>query len=420
MRQMDLIQSLNDLGIHTKAHFYAEAFSRNIGLFTPTEQTKLSEATVAIPGMGGVGGVHLMTLARMGIGKFHIADFDTFDAVNINRQYGAKVPNFGKSKLEIMRDEALSVNPYAEIKTFPEGITASNLDQFLEGVDVVVDGLDYFEFDIRRMLFNRAREKGIYVITAGPMGFSSAMLIFSPHEGMGFDEYFNIIPGMTPEDHYLSYGLGLSPRPTQIRYMDLSRVDLSGKAGPSSIIACQLCAGTAANEAMRIILKRGKIFAAPYYFQFDPYRYIFRKGKLRGGNRNPLQKVKLAVVKKILATRQKTIKPVIPEIPRIPRMEAPSPRIGTDLYSASRHPGPFRRQCPTLEIQNPRECPRHPFGPRGRSLLFQCEPNRLHHRLRCRAGKHEDFRHSLWAGGRHSYSSRGERQRPHGIDCLQR
>jgi sulfur-carrier protein adenylyltransferase/sulfurtransferase len=182
MEKLDLIKKLNEQGIHTKAHFYAEAFSRNIGLFTPAEQMRLSEATVAIPGMGGVGGVHLMTLIRMGIGKFHLADFDTFEVANFNRQYGATTPSLGQNKLDTMVTQALSVNPFAEIKPFPQGISSENLDEFLDGVDVVVDSLDYFEFDIRRMLFNRARERGVYVVTVGPIGFSSAMLVFSPHE----------------------------------------------------------------------------------------------------------------------------------------------------------------------------------------------------------------------------------------------
>lgn len=317
MNITDLKQILKNGGIHTKAHYYHEAFSRNIGLFSLAEQTMLSEACIAIPGMGGVGGVHLMTLSRMGVGRFHLADFDVFEAANINRQYGARVPDFGQNKLDIMKETALSVNPYAEIQTFPTGISDENLDEFLNGVHVVLDSLDFFEFDIRRRLFNRAREKGIYVITAGPLGFSSAMLVFSPHEGLGFDEYFNIVSGMAPQEHYLAYAMGLAPRATHIRYMDLSRVDLDGGAGPSSIIACQICAGMAATEAMRIILNKGKIKPVPYYFQFDPYRQVFRKGKLKGGNRHPFQRAKLAIVGKFLLKKRKGLKPHIPSIPMV-------------------------------------------------------------------------------------------------------
>ena len=186
----------------------------------------MADATVAIPGMGGVGGVHLITMVRTGIGRFHIADFDTFEPTNLNRQYGARIPDFGRLKLDVMKKEAFHINPHLEFREFPEGVTTSNIDDFLEGFDVVLDSLDFFEFDIRRRLFNRAREKGVYVVTAGPLGFSSAMLIFSPHEGMGFDEYFNIRDNMAPEDQYLSYAIGLSPKSTQIKSMYPSRVNL--------------------------------------------------------------------------------------------------------------------------------------------------------------------------------------------------
>ena len=63
---------------------YEEAFSRNIGWITKAEQQILRKKRIAIAGMGGVGGVHLLTLARLGIGAFHIADLDVFETVNID------------------------------------------------------------------------------------------------------------------------------------------------------------------------------------------------------------------------------------------------------------------------------------------------------------------------------------------------
>ena len=70
---------------------YNTAFSRNIGWVTEAEQDALRHKKVAIAGLGGVGGSHLLTLARLGVGAFSIADFDTFDVVNFNRQAGAMV-----------------------------------------------------------------------------------------------------------------------------------------------------------------------------------------------------------------------------------------------------------------------------------------------------------------------------------------
>ncbi|MBT8340301.1 MAG: MMPL family transporter, partial [Desulfatitalea sp.] len=154
------ISGVKAYGLNNRKSYTTEAFSRNIGLLTSAEQQQLGDAKVAIPGLGGVGGAHFMTLVRSGVGSFNLADFDVFEPANVNRQYGARVPNFGRSKLDTMVEDGLSVNPFLQIKTFPAGLSNENLDEFLEGVQVVVDSLDFFAFDIRRCLFKRARERG--------------------------------------------------------------------------------------------------------------------------------------------------------------------------------------------------------------------------------------------------------------------
>jgi len=78
---------------------YHQAFSRNLGWVTEQEQDRLRKSRVAIAGLGGVGGFHLLTLARLGVGAFNLADFDTFDLANFNRQAGASLDTLGKSKL---------------------------------------------------------------------------------------------------------------------------------------------------------------------------------------------------------------------------------------------------------------------------------------------------------------------------------
>jgi molybdopterin/thiamine biosynthesis adenylyltransferase len=317
MDRKSLLNKLEESGIGSKQAYMAEAFSRNIGLLTQAEQEKLSNTTIAIPGMGGVGGVHLITMVRTGVGRFHLSDFDTFEPVNINRQFGARVPDFGRPKMQVMKEQALSINPYIEIKEFQEGINKANIDDFLDGVQVVLDGLDFFAFETRRLLFNRAIEKGIHVITAGPLGFSSAMLIFSPNKGMSFDEYFNITEGMTLSDKQLAFFIGIAPRATHLKYVDLSRVDLDAKAGPSLNIACQICAGMAATEAVRIILNKGRIKPVPHFVQFDPYIRKYRRGYLFGGNRNPVQRSKMWIVKKLLERKKTKIIPPPPSPPKL-------------------------------------------------------------------------------------------------------
>ena len=104
----------------TAAFSYQEAFARHLGLFNPEEQDRLRSSRVAIAGMGGVGGIHLITLARLGIGAFHIADPDDFELVNFNRQYGATLRSLGQGKAEVMAEEARAVNPELQLRVFSE------------------------------------------------------------------------------------------------------------------------------------------------------------------------------------------------------------------------------------------------------------------------------------------------------------
>lgn len=306
-----LFAKLEDYGIFSEKEYREQAFSRNIGLFTPQEQERIARARIGIPGMGGVGSVHFMTMVRTGVGNFHIADFDVYEPVNVNRQFGARVPDFGRPKMEVMKEHALSVNPYLNIKEFPEGINDKNVDGFLEGVDVVLDSLDFFAFDIRRLLFNRARERGVHVITAGPLGFSSAMLIFAPGKGMGFDEYFNIIDGMKAEDQHLFFALGLAPQRLQFRYMDTSRVSFKTKKGPSLNLACQLCSAMAGTEAVRIILGRKGVRPVPYYVQFDPFLQKYSRKKLYFGNKNIVQQLTVNLARKMIEKNEVVLPEVI-------------------------------------------------------------------------------------------------------------
>src|SRR5437867_9916117 len=78
---------------------YDTAFSSNIGWVTESEQASLKTKRVAIAGVGGVGGVHLLTLARLGITRFTVADLDQFELKNFNRQVGATTAAVGRPKV---------------------------------------------------------------------------------------------------------------------------------------------------------------------------------------------------------------------------------------------------------------------------------------------------------------------------------
>ena len=279
---------------------YDAAFSRNIGWVTEAEQARLRQSRVAIGGLGGVGGVHLLTLARLGIGKFSIADFDVFDIVNFNRQVGATMHSLERAKIDVLEEMAREINPEIELRTFPQGIQADSLDSFLEDVDVYVDGLDFFAFDARRMTFAACEAKGIPVVTAAPLGMGTALLVFGPG-GMSFEDYFGFA-GCDELEMAIRFLVGLSPAMLQRGYVaDMSRIDLARRKGPSSIAACQLCAGVAAVEALKLILGRKGVRLAPWGSQFDAYRMKYTRTWRPGGYRNPLQRLMTTLVKRQLA-----------------------------------------------------------------------------------------------------------------------
>lgn len=278
---------------------YDEAFSRNIGWLTQREQDQLRHKRVAIAGLGGVGGLHLLTLCRLGIGKFHLADFDTFDLANFNRQAGATVSALSHPKLEVMTQQARDINPELEITGFAEGVTAGNLDDFLSGVDIYIDGLDFFAFEARQQVFAACAARRIPAVTAAPLGMGAAVLNFLPGS-MSFDDYFRLNDGHEREKP-LRFLMGLAPGRLQMGYLvDPSTVDLANRKGPSTIMACQLCAGVAATEALKILLGRGPVRAAPKGYHFDAYRNKLVLTSRPGGNRNPLQRLAIAFAKRKL------------------------------------------------------------------------------------------------------------------------
>ena len=273
----------------TKAFSYRDAFSRNIGWVTEAEQETLRGKRIAIAGMGGVGGVHLLTLVRLGIGAFHIADFDTFAIENFNRQVGATVSTIGLPKTEVLAAMARDINPEIDIRIFPEGIGESNLREFLSGVDLYVDGLDFFAFSARQITFAACAEYAIPAVTAAPLGMGAAVLSFLPGK-MTFEQYFQW-GNLPDQEKGLRFLLGLAPGRLHGPYLvDPSTVNLKEQRGPSSIIGCQLCAGVAAAEAVKILLGRGKVLAAPRGFHFDAYRNRFIRTWRPGGSNNPWQR----------------------------------------------------------------------------------------------------------------------------------
>src|SRR5579875_2925331 len=270
---------------------YELAFDRNIGWLTEWEQQALRGKRVAVAGLGGAGGNHVLTLARTGVGAFNIADLDRFDLANFNRQVGATMATLDRPKTEVLEEMALAINPELRIKRFDHGVAAENIDEFLAGADLFVDGFDFFVLDIR-------------AVTAAPIGMGAGFVAFVPG-GMSFEAYFRLA-GQAEDRQYVRFLMGMAPRGLHRPYLvDPSRVDLKGRRGPSTMAACQLCAGITAVAAIKLLLRRGDVKPAPYHHHFDPYRGKLVVTRLRLGNAGPLQRVKLAIAQRVYGAMSK-------------------------------------------------------------------------------------------------------------------
>lgn len=243
------------------------AFRRNLGFISPVDQARLKNSRVAIAGLGGTGGAQALALARMGVGKFTLADPDTFEVVNFNRQLGANMQTLGRNKAVVAKEMILEINPEADVRLFEGGITRDNVYDFLDNAEVVLDSLDFYCFGERFFLYEAARARNLWVFTAPPLGFGFTMLAFDPM-GASFKEYFGFRDYMDEKEMLARFIAGLDPKNYMLKYLDRSQIDPSKGRVPSVGAAPFMIAGAIAAE-VTALLSGTPPKAAPYVYQFD-------------------------------------------------------------------------------------------------------------------------------------------------------
>lgn len=137
-------------------------------------QERFSSAVVAVCGLGGLGSNIAVALARAGIGKLILMDFDRVDISNLNRQQ-YKAAQVGRYKTEALAENLKEIAPYILLKTHTLRITRENAEKLLEAADIICEAFDCAE--AKAMLVNTVLEAmpDKYLIAASGMaGFSSA------------------------------------------------------------------------------------------------------------------------------------------------------------------------------------------------------------------------------------------------------
>lgn len=275
---------------------YQTAFDRNQGWLTPEEQNKLRGSRIGIAGVGGAGGFQAQVLARLGVGAFRIADPDTFELTNINRQIGASLSTMGHKKVTVIDHMIRDINPEVSVDIFPDGLSRANMTAFLSGCDLVIDGIDYFEMDLKFLLFEECRKLGITVLTSCPLGFGASLIVFTP-TGMKYSDYFDIREGMSQSDKRMAMTYGLSPNPLCLQYLQKNAISASRRRSASVSPGLTLVGAISGAEAVKILTGKLKPISCPEVFQVDLLTQRVSKKRYRWGMRSPLQRFKKWVIK---------------------------------------------------------------------------------------------------------------------------
>lgn len=173
-----------------------DRFSRNGALLRDGDQERLAAARVAVCGVGGMGGVCAELLARMGIGHLIVADLDTFERSNINRQIHADERTLGQNKASVIGEHLRAINPDLDLDVITEGVTPETIPSIIDGAEILVNGMDQMRASL--MLERAARRARRTIVDAWLTPYASVFVMTpdSPH----WEEYLELPTRGIPDD----------------------------------------------------------------------------------------------------------------------------------------------------------------------------------------------------------------------------
>lgn len=181
---MHQLENMNDIKDDNLTRYSAQMRLPEIG---PEGQRKLLSSRVLIVGCGALGCTAAVYLAAAGIGKIGIADYDTIDITNLNRQVFFPLSSAGKKKVDVLAQTITDLNPDIKVIPFDLFIRESSLSEILPQFDFVVDAAD--NPDTTYLIDRLCTERGIPYVTAGISGWKAQ--IFTYKKGsIGFASLF--------------------------------------------------------------------------------------------------------------------------------------------------------------------------------------------------------------------------------------
>lgn len=150
-----------------ESDFWLVRTNRNRNLINLEEQKKYYNATVGIGGLSVGSNIAYALVLQGGPKRMKLADMDNLALSNTNRILSG-VENLGVKKVDMAARMIYQINPYAEVETFPEGLTENNIDSFFEGLNVMIDELD--SFPIKYLIREQCKKRGVALLQAADNG----------------------------------------------------------------------------------------------------------------------------------------------------------------------------------------------------------------------------------------------------------
>ena len=247
--------------------------SRNWGFIDSDLQLKLSNSTVAIAGVGGVGGRIAVELTRIGVGRLVLADPDIFTATNLNRQEGSYTSTLNQNKARVIADICRDINPAVRIAIYEDGITTGNIEKFIAGADVLVEATDYALPHLGVMLARTARSHNIPMITGVEMGFGATIAWFPP-TGFTYEKHLGLDDDVTLEElksgaKKVDIGRWVTHVPSYGDLRVLKQVVNGDQEAPAISPAVGLCSAMATTQIVSLIANSKTMPPAPAVFSVE-------------------------------------------------------------------------------------------------------------------------------------------------------
>lgn len=157
---------------------YDQLFYRNQGIFTQNEQQRIRTSSILIVGCGGIGGMVAIMLARSGVTRFILVEFDIYEPSNMNRQVACFADTIGRNKAQVIKEHILKINPDSDVAVYDKFLSHSEIADLIPRVDLVFPAADDFSFSI--FVFRDARRLGKTALMVVPSGNWANVCLFPP------------------------------------------------------------------------------------------------------------------------------------------------------------------------------------------------------------------------------------------------